>query len=308
MNTLQTSLSRATALNDRVKAVLLMCAAVTMFSCLDTMAKHLMQHHGLPTAEIVWVRFLAQILLMAAVVGPLGVPALFRTKRLDLQVSRSMLMAVTTGLNFLAIGYLRLDQTISVTFLAPLIVALLAGPLLGEHVGWRRAAAIVVGFVGVLIVVRPGFADVHPAFAASFASMLGYALFMITTRKLSNVDPPMVTLFYAMLFGAVGGAAIALPVWVWPADFATWLKLASLGLFGGVGHYLLILAYRYAPASSVSPFLYFQILSMATLGYLVFGDRPDVWSLIGSAVIVASGVYLVHRERRAGLAPAPPAE
>ncbi len=227
------------------------------------------------------MRFVGQVLLMAAILGPAALPGLLRTKRLGLQIFRSFLMAATTAGNFIAVGYLRLDQTVSIAFLAPLVVAALAGPILGEYVGWKRALAIVAGFIGILIVVHPGVEEVHWAFAASFVSMLAYALFMIVTRILSPYDPPLVTLFYAMLVGAVGGALIAIPQWVWPTEAWQWLALASLGAFGGLGHYLLIFAYRYAPASSVSPFLYFQILSMVALGYLVFGDTPDAWSLIG---------------------------
>ena len=160
-----------------------------------------------------------------------------------------------------------------------------------------RQVAILVGFLGIVIVVRPGFADVHWAFGVSFLSMLAYALFMLVTRKLAPYDPPLTTLFYAMIVGTVLGAPFALHGWVWPAHLLEWGKLLSLGAFGGLGHYLLILAYRLAPASSVTPFLYFQILSMTGLGFLIFGDVPDFWTVIGSSVVVAAGVYLVHRER-----------
>ena len=111
---------------------------------------------------------------------------------------------------------------------------------------------------GILIVVRPGFTDVHPAFLLSIASMLAYAAFMLLTRKLAPFDSPLVTLFYALLVGTIAGAPFALAHWVWPAGWQQWLMLLSLGAFGGMGHYLLIFAYRFAPASSVSPFLYFQ--------------------------------------------------
>jgi len=282
---------------DRLKAVLLMCSAVTLFACLDTTAKYLGGRLGVPTSEIVWVRFVGQAVLMVALLGPRAVPDLLRTRNLKLQLTRSVLMAATTAFNFIAVQYLRLDQTISIAFLAPLVVAAVAGPLLGEYVGWRRAVAIVVGFTGVLIVVRPGFVEFHPAFLASLVSMIAYALFMIVTRKLSGVDPPLVTLFYALLAGIVGGAVFAIPEWVWPTSLFECFLLLSTGALGGAGHYLLIHAYRLAPASSVSPFLYFQLMSMIALEHIVFGESPDLWSLIGSGVVIASGIYLVHRER-----------
>ena len=290
------------SLSGRLKAILLMCAAVTLFACLDANAKYLGSHFKMPVAEIVWTRFVGQFLLMVALLGPRAVPGLFKTQKFGLQMVRSFLMAATTVCNFVAVQYLRLDQTISIAFLAPLVVALLAGPLLGEYVGWRRALAIVTGFIGILIVIRPGFTQLHPALAVSFAAMLAYALFMIVTRKLSGFDTPFVTLFYSLLVGVVGGALFAIPQWVWPSNVFECLLLLTLGALGGLGHYLLILAYRLAPASSVSPFLYFQLLSMVSLGYFVFGDTPDRWSLIGSAVVIASGLYLVHRERVAGAA------
>ena len=285
--------------SDRLKAIALMCTAVTLFSCLDATAKHLVMFANLPTAEVVWLRFVGQALLMTAILGPNALPDLLRTQKLPLQILRSCLMAATTTFNFIAVQYLRLDQTVAIAFLAPLVVAALAGPILGEWVGWRRMIAIFVGFLGVLIVVHPGVSSVHWAFGVAFLSMLCYAFFMLVTRKLSPFDPPLVTLFYALLVGAIGGAPIAFAHWVWPEHAWHWLQLLSLGAFGGLGHYLLILAYRLAPASSVSPFLYFQILSMVALGYFAFGNVPDHWSLLGSAVIIAAGIYLVYRERPA---------
>lgn len=285
------------ALPDRLKAALIMCAAVTFFSCLDCTAKYLVTKIEMPAAEVVWLRFAGQFLLMAAILGPAAIPHLLRTQKPGLQVIRSLLMVATTACNFVAVKYLQLDETVSIAFLAPLIVAALAGPLLGEWVGWRRALAIIAGFFGVLIVVRPGIADVHWAFGFSFLSVLAYSFFMIITRKLSAFDPPLVTLLWALLAGMIFGFPVAAAHWVWPPEWYHWLMLLSLGAFGGMGHYLLIHAYRLAPASSVSPFMYFQIFSMTALGFFVFNDRPDSWTLIGAAIIIASGIYLVHRER-----------
>ena len=288
---------RLRALPDRLKAVMLMCGAVTLFSCLDATAKWLVSHSSIATAEIVWMRFIGQCVLMAIILGPSTLPTLLHTNKLGLQLIRSVMMVATTTFNFMAVQHLRLDQTVSIAFMAPLVVAALAGPILGEYVGWRRMLAVVVGFIGILIVVRPGVSDVHPAFLYSILSMLAYASFMLLTRKLSTFDPPLVTLFYALLIGTIAGTPFALANWVWPETWQQWLMLLSLGAFGGLGHYLLIFAYRLAPASSVSPFLYFQLLSMVGLGFLVFGDVPDHWTILGSAVVIASGLYLVHRER-----------
>lgn len=278
----------------------MMVMALILFSCLDALAKYLGGRLGVPVTQIIWLRFLGQFLLMLIFVpllGVMNVPSMFKTRRFKWQIARSALMALVTGFNFLALKYLRLDQTVTIVFLAPLVVALLAGPLLGEWVGWRRLTAILVGFGGILIVVRPGFAEIHPAIGFSFAAMLTYALFMLITRHIAGDDPPIVTLFYSMFVGVFLGAPIAIADWQWPQQPEVWLMLASLGVLGGAGHYLFILAYKLAPAGRITPFLYLQILSMGGLGYIVFGDLPDIWTVVGSCVVVASGIYLIHRER-----------
>jgi drug/metabolite transporter (DMT)-like permease len=283
---------------DRLKAIGLICLAIAFFSGLDTSAKYLSTHAHLPVVQIVWVRFLGQFLVMLPIMFALSPAELFATKKLKLELLRSLLMVSTTACNFLALQYLRLDQTVTVVFLAPLLVALLAGPLLGEWVGWRRFVAILVGFLGVVIVVHPGVGGLHPAFLLAFGAMLAYAFFMLLTRYLAAYDKPLAMLFYSILLGTFAMAPIALWQWVWPATIGEWLLLAALGMLGGTGHYLFIHAYRLAPAPTIAPFLYMQLLTMVGFGYAVFGDLPDVWTLAGSSVIIASGVYLLHRERR----------
>jgi drug/metabolite transporter (DMT)-like permease len=285
---------------DHLHAIGLMLLTVLLFSLLDTSAKHLATRIGIPIAEIAWARFVEQFILLAVLVPAFGLMTpkrMFTTARPMLQLVRSVLMAATTVCNFVALQYLRLDQTITIVFLAPLVVAALAGPLLGEWVGWHRALAIMVGFAGILVVVRPGFHEIHWSVFVAMAGMLAYALFMLLTRHLSTYDPPLVTLFYSMFAGTLLGAPTALASWVMPPDMMSWLIFGSLGILGGTGHYLLILAYNRAPASTVSPFIYAQILSMIALGYLVFGDVPDLWTMVGAAIVIGSGIYLVHRER-----------
>lgn len=282
---------------DRLKAILLMCTAVTLFAGLDTTAKYLGTRLNVPVAQIVWIRFVSQVFWMAVILGPSEIPKLLKTQNLKLQLTRSALMASTTLLNFLAVKYLRLDQTLSITFLTPLVVAALAVPLLGEHVGWRRAMAIAVGFAGILVVVRPGFTKLDPAFIFAFGSMFAYSLMMIATRKLSHFDRPLVTLLYGASVGVAAAAPVAMADWVWFPNIEVWVLLFLLGALGGGGHFLIIQAYRFAPVSAVTPFLYIELLSMLTLSYLVFGDKPDHWSFVGSLIIVASGLYLIHRER-----------
>jgi drug/metabolite transporter (DMT)-like permease len=282
---------------DRLKAIGLMGVAIVLFSGLDTSAKYLTAHAGLPIVQIVWMRLAGQFLLMLPILAALSPAELFATRKLKLELLRSLLMVSTTACNFLALQYLRLDQTVTVAFLAPLIVALLAGPFLGEWVGWRRLMAILVGFIGVLIVVHPGIGGLHPAFAIAFAGMLAYAFFMLLTRYLAAHDKPLAMLFYSILLGTFALAPVALWQWVWPATVGQWLLLLALGALGGAGHYLFIHAYRLAPAPIIAPFLYMQLLTMVGFGYAVFGDLPDAWTLAGSVVIIGSGIYLIHRER-----------
>jgi drug/metabolite transporter (DMT)-like permease len=286
---------------QRLRAIGFMLLAVALFSGLDATAKFLATREGLGTGQIVWSRFIGQFVLLLVLVpafGLMSARAMFTTTRLGLQLLRSVLMVATTAFNFMALKYLRLDQTVTIVFLAPLMVALLAGPLLGEWVGRRRMAAIMVGFIGVLIAVRPGLGIMHPAVLYSFAAMLAYALFMLLTRHMAQFDPPLVTLFYSMFVGTFAGIPFAIADWQAPADTLSWVLLGSLGVLGGLGHWLFLHAYRLAPASAIAPFLYMQLLTMVAFGYVVFGDLPDVWTLAGAALIVASGVYLVHREHR----------
>lgn len=301
MNQILDPQDTAATARHRLKAIGLMLMAVVLFSGLDTAAKYLATRDGLGIGQIVWSRFLGQFMLLLLLVpsfGLMSAKALFTTSRPGLQLVRSVLMVATTAFNFMALQHLRLDQTITIVFLAPLMVALLAGPLLGEWVGRRRMLAILVGFVGVLVAVRPGLGVMHPAVLYAFAAMLAYALFMLLTRHMAHFDPPLVTLFYSMFVGTLGAIPFAVADWHAPPDALAWLLLGSLGILGGVGHWLFLHAYRLAPASSIAPFLYTQLLTMVAFGYAVFGDLPDLWTLAGAGLIVASGVYLVHRERQ----------
>jgi drug/metabolite transporter (DMT)-like permease len=287
-----------------MRAIGLMCIAWVLFACLDTTAKYLGTSSELPAAQVIWIRFLAQFLAMVAALGLIAVPALLRTRRLKAQILRSFLLLGSTAFNFLALRHLRLDQTTTIGFLTPLMVALLAGPFLGEWIGWRRTVAIVVGFAGILIAIRPGVEHVHPAFLLALAGMLSYAVFSLVTRYLAPFDRAEVTLFYSLLAGSVIVAPFALVGWVWPASSFLWMLLLSMGLYAGLGHYLFILAHRHAPASTIAPFLYITLLTHSTAGYLVFGQVPDAWTLGGAAIVILSGLYLFQRERVTSRAPA----
>jgi drug/metabolite transporter (DMT)-like permease len=282
---------------DPLRAIGFMCVAWVLFACLDTTAKYLGTRTPLPAVQVIWMRFCGQFIAMVLALGLVALPSLLRSHKLKHQLLRSVLLLGSTAFNFLALRSLRLDQAVTIGFLTPLTVAVLAGPVLGEWIGWRRAIAIVVGFAGILVALRPGFAEVPPAFLLSFASMLCYATFSLVTRYLAAFDRAEVTLFYSLLAGTLILAPLALGGWMWPSDWLVWTLLLSMGVYGGLGHYIFIIAHRYAPASSIAPFLYVSLLTHSTAGYLVFGQVPDSWTLAGAGIVILSGLYLLQRER-----------
>jgi drug/metabolite transporter (DMT)-like permease len=206
-------------------------------------------------------------------------------------------MLGTTLFNFLAFRYLQLDEALSILFSTPFIVAILAGPFLDEWIGWRRWIAILVGFSGVLLVTRPGFGGMHWAALYSLASAICYSFYIITTRMLSRTESDQTTLFYSNLVGLVAMMPVLPFVWSMPENWFLIFLLVGFGAFGSFGHYLLIAGHRLAPASTLAPFMYTQLVWATLLGFLIFGDVPSHWTLAGAAVVVASGLYLLYRER-----------
>jgi drug/metabolite transporter (DMT)-like permease len=281
---------------QRLTGIALMCGAVACFALLDSTAKYLSAQ--MPTSQIVAARYISAFLLAMIVANPVTNPRLMVTRRPAMQIVRSMLMLGTTVLNFIALRYLQLDQTLSIMFSAPFLVALLAGPFLGETLDWKRWVAIGVGFAGVMLVTRPGVGGIHPAALLMFGGALCYAVYGIMTRALARTDSNETTLFYTNLVGVIFVLPVLPFVWTPPHDALSLVLMAIMGLFGGLGHYLLILAHRLAPASVLSPFIYSQMVWMIGLGYFVFGDVPNGWTLAGAAIVIASGLYLIHRERR----------
>ena len=280
-----------------LRGIGLMCLAMALFTALDTTAKYLVTTAGLPTLQVVWLRFLGQFAAIVLAFGLFAVPRLLRTTKPKHQAVRSLLLLTATVLNFFAIKSLRLDQTVTVSFLAPLLVALLAGPVLGEWIGWRRMLAIGVGFLGVLVAVRPGVATFEPAFVFAFGTVFAYASFQLLTRYLAAYDPPEVTLFWSLLAGVFAMAPFALQDWVWPSSPVVWALIASLGLWAALGHGIFILAFRHADAGTLAPYNYVSLITYMLGGYLVFGQVPDGWTLGGAAIIIASGLYVIWREQ-----------
>lgn len=286
------------AQRDRLTGIALMCGALFLFAGNDATAKFL--NGAMDSLQVVWARYMSAFALSIIIMNPLRSPRVMRTGRPWLQLGRSTLLVFSTTLNFIALRYLQLDQTMTIMFCSPFLVALLGGPLLGEWIGWRRWIAIVVGFSGVLLVARPGAGGIHPAALMILTSALCYAFYSIATRVLARTDSDQTTNFYSNLVGAVA-ATVAVPfVWTPQSDPKIIALMAAMGLFSGFGHYLLIRAHRLAPAAVLAPFIYTEIVWMIALGFLVFGDVPNRWTLAGVAVVILSGLYLLYRERVRG--------
>ena len=281
---------------QRLIGIALMCIAVLCFSCLDTTAKFL--NTRMTTLEVVWARYASAFLLALIVANPVSRPGLMVTSRPVLQIVRSALLLVSTMLGFLALRFLRLDQTMTILFSTPFFVAALSGPFLNEWVGWRRWTAIAIGFLGVLVVIRPGLAGMHPAALLSLAGAVLYAFYNIATRVLARTDSTQTTLFYSNLVGALALLPVLPFVWTTPTETVVILLMVLMGFLGAFGQYLLIVAIRLAPPMMLSPFIYTQLVWSILLGYLVFGDVPDRWTLVGGAIVVASGLYMLYREQK----------
>jgi drug/metabolite transporter (DMT)-like permease len=280
---------------SRLNGIALMCGAVACFAFLDTTAKYLNLH--MSTLEVVWARYTGAFLLPFIVSNPWTRPGLVTTARPLLQVGRSVLLLGSTMCNFMALRYLQLDEAISIAFSTPFFVAALSGPILGEWVRWRRWTAIAVGFLGVLVVTRPGPGSFQPAALLSLGGAMCYAVYALSTRILARTDSNETTLFYSNIVGAAAMLPVVPFFWTTPTDALIIALMVATGALGSFGHYLLIAAHRLAPAGVLSPFIYTEVPLMIVLGFLVFGDLPNRWTLTGAAIVVASGLYILHRER-----------
>jgi drug/metabolite transporter (DMT)-like permease len=281
---------------SRLTGIALMCGAVACFALLDTTAKYLNLY--MSALQVAWARYTGAFLFPFIVSNPWTRPGLTRTNRPVLQLARSVLLLGSTLCNFAALRYLQLDEAIALIFSTPFFVAALSGPMLGEWVRWRRWSAIAAGFLGVVVVARPGAASFHPAALLSLSAALCYALYSIATRILARTDSNETTLFYSNVVGALALLPVVPLVWTTPSDPLVIALMVVTGVIGSFGHYLLIAAHRLAPAAVLSPFIYSEIVLVTALGFLVFGDVPNRFTLTGAAIVVASGLYLLHRERK----------
>ncbi|MGN6685169.1 MAG: DMT family transporter [Devosia sp.] len=267
------------------------------FTIIDSCAKYMSQH-GLPPLEVAFVRYAAQLLIVMAIFLPQRGKELVRSRAYPDEIVRGLCLMGSTIANFFALTWLPLTTTSSIMFTQPLILCALSIPFLGETVGWRRWTAILVGFVGVLVIVHPGTASFHPAALLSLLSSFFGASYMLMTRKLAGVDTTTTQQFYAGLVATVCIGPFALGDWVWPQSPDVWFAFCLIGAAALTGHQFLTQAHRFAPASVLAPFGYVQIIFMTASSALVFGQLPEPSLYLGAPIVIASGLYLWLRERQ----------
>lgn len=282
--------------HSRRIGISLVIAATLCFSIIDACAKWLVQQ--LPVAQVVGLRFATHVGWMLVLLLPWQGVAAVRVRNPRLQGLRALMLASMTGLNFIALQYLQLAEVGAIQFSVPVLIALMSAWLLHERLDLRRWAAIGAGFAGVLLVMRPGSSAFHPAILLSVGNAVLYAAFNLLTRRMAASETPEAMQFVSALGAALVLAPFVVAVWVWPRDAVTWAVIALCGLAGGLGHWFLAMAHRYASAAVLGPFLYQQIIYMVAWGWLLFGQWPDAFVIAGAAVVVGSGLYLLWLDVR----------
>jgi drug/metabolite transporter (DMT)-like permease len=273
-----------------------MCAGVSTFPFMNAAVKLLSPNY--PAAQITWARFTGHLIVMLIVFLPHYRWTLLQTRQPLVQGARSVLMLVSNLVFVMAIGRIPLATASAIGFTSPLIVTALSVPLLHESVGWRRWCAVLVGFAGALLVIRPGKGFADPAVLLLLLSALAYALYQIATRWVGRHDNAATGIIFAALVGSLA-MSLAMPfIFIMPRTLLDGLLFCCLGLLGGLGHYLVIRAFQLGHAAVIAPLGYVELVGSTGLGYLIFGQFPDLWTWVGAGVIIASGVYIALRERR----------
>jgi len=263
---------------------------------MDVIAKYLSGYY--PVIQIVWARFFFHfIFVLPVVLWQHGVSGLI-TPKPGLQIIRGAFLLGATVLFFWAIRYLPLANAIALVFIAPILVTALSPFLLKERVTISRWIAVLLGFVAMLIIIRPGFESFHWASLLVLGTAICFSMYLLSTRLLSGTAPAVVTLLYQSIFGLIA-MSIALPfVWTPPSAIHLAMMIA-IGAIAATGHFLVIKAFQYADASVLAPFNYTEIIMATLLGYIVFGDIPDLWTWVGIAIIVSTAVYISLPKKQA---------
>lgn len=285
-----------TPANPLLAGILLTIVAGALFAGMDSIGKHLSTL--LPVMQVIWGRYVVQTVVMSVWLGATTGTRFLRTTHPRLQLTRGLLLLACTFLMYQALSRVPLADATAVLFFTPIVVTILSVAVLRERIGLHRIGAVVAGFCGMLLILRPGMGNFHPAlFLALIASVLN-AAYLLLTRRLAGQEDSASTQFNTTAAGAIVMSVLVVPVWQTP-DLGTAFLMLAIGLIGTLSHFLLVRAFRYAPASLLSPFLYMQVLTAAGISLLVFGDPLHPTTIAGTAVLVASGLYIWWRENRA---------
>ncbi len=281
-----------------MKAISYNLLAWAILPFMDTIAKYLSS--DLSFFQITWARYFFTVFFTLPFMFFFFRKNLTWSTQPKLQILRGLTLFFANVLFFYSISIISMAKALILAFIAPLVTTALSPFLLGEQVGFRRWSAVLVGFAGSLIIIRPGFIDFNLASVAALGTGVFYGVYLIITRKLHASDNPLLTLLLTGVVGAVCGSLIVPIVWTNPS-FNQWSLLALMGVFACIGHLFLILSLKYADASKLAPFGYFEIITNVILGYYFFMDFPDIWTWIGFSIIVSSGLYIFIRERNTNL-------
>jgi len=276
-----------------MKAILLNISAWLLLPFMDGMAKHLSTE--IHFIQVVWGRYFFMAILSLLLTYFFFNHNLRWPKNLQIQLSRSLFLFLSTVFFFFSISKISLAEALTLSFVSPIIVTILSIFLLNEKVGVRRWIAVFLGFAGVLIVIRPGFNEINIATVAALGTGICYAFYIISTRKLSSIDSPLLTLIFTGLSGAIVISFVVPFFWTW-MNYSQWLILISLASIGTVAHLLIILSLNFAEASKLAPLAYFEIVTNVLIGYYFFNDFPNKWIWLGLLLIISSGIYISIRE------------
>ena len=276
-----------------MKAIIFNLLAWVMLPIMDGIAKYLST--DLPVLQITWARYFFTVFFTLPIMFFIFKKNLVWTTKPKLQFLRGLILLIANICFFYSISVISLAKALTLAFIAPLIVTAFSPFFLGEKVGYRRWLAVIIGFVGTLVVIRPGFVEINLASIAALITGIMYGFYLIITRKLSTSDNPLLTLLLTGVVGAIIISLIMPIVWVQPS-LTQWSLMAAVGIFACIGHFFLILSLKYADASKLAPFSYFEIITNIIIGYYFFGDFPDKWTFLGLFIIVSAGIYIFRRE------------
>lgn len=276
--------------------ILFMLGSATLFPIMNGFVKMLSADYT--SEQIIWARNSTHLLFVLALFAPRRGWAIFRTRRPALQLARSVLLLLSTICFFTAVKYIDLGKAATIQFVAPFIVSLMAWRLLGESLSASRLAAVGLGFVGAVIVIRPGSSLFQWADLLPLGSSFFYACYQVCTRFLADKDSAETSVVYSAMIGTAAMALVLPFAWKTPDNLFDFVVMAGLGVIGGLGHYCIARAMQHAEASVVAPFNYWQIVGSSLFGLVVFGEFPDAFVWAGAAVIVVAGAFIAWQETR----------